>query len=266
MIIISIYIGLFLGRLAACNSIAAELGLVAASREAMLLRSYPQKDIAMPRKPRMYIGDIPCHVVQRGNNHGACFFAARDYHLYLHFLQDACRRYRVDLHAYVLMTNHVHLLMTPQDSCGISRVMQSLGRRYVQHVNVKYRRSGTLWDGRHKSSVVDIDAYFLTCMRYIELNPVRANMVKHPADYLWSSFQTNTRSCTDSILTPHPVYLALGDDMALRHQTYRSLFDDQLDSQAIKAIREAIQFSLPVGTEDFKRRIKSSTGQALDCC
>jgi len=126
------------------------------------------------------MADVPCHIIQRGNNRPVCFFSEQDYLFYLECLYDACRRYKVNLHAYVLMTNHVHLLMAPRTAEGISRVMQSIGRKYVQYINVGYKRSGTLWEGRHKSSLVDTDNYLLRCYRYIEMNPVRAGMVKHP--------------------------------------------------------------------------------------
>ena len=145
----------------------------------------------MPRKPRMYLAGVPCHVVQRGNNRDTCFFADDDCQFYQEALGDACRRYPVDVHAYVLMTNHVHLLMTPHTIEGVSRVMQSLGRRYVQYINRAYRRCGTLWESRHKASLVDAEQYLLACYRYIELNPVAARVVKHPSDYRWSSFACN---------------------------------------------------------------------------
>ncbi len=145
----------------------------------------------MPRKPRMYLPGVPCHVIQRGNNQQACFFTEQGYHFYLECLTDACHRYGVSVAAYVLMTNHVHLLMTPEEKDGISRVMQSLGRRYVQYVNKACRRSGTLWEGRHKASLIDAEDYLLRCYRYIEFNPVAAGMVEHPADYPWSSYRHN---------------------------------------------------------------------------
>ena len=145
----------------------------------------------MPRKPRMYLPGVPCHIVQRGNNRDVCFYSEQDYQFYLECLKSACKRYRVAVHAYVLMTNHVHLLMQPEDEAGISRVMQSLGRRYVQYINHTYRRSGTLWEGRYKSSLINAEEYLLACYRYIELNPVRANMVSHPADYRWTSYRFN---------------------------------------------------------------------------
>jgi len=142
-----------------------------------------QKEFAMPRKPRMFIPGVPCHVIQRGNNRDVCFYCDDDYLFYLECLKSACKRYHVSVHAYILMTNHVHLLMQPEDEVGITRVMQSIGRRYVQYINRAYRRSGTLWEGRFKASIINAEEYLLACYRYIELNPVRANMVTHPANY-----------------------------------------------------------------------------------
>ena len=142
----------------------------------------------MPRKQRMYLPGVPAHVVQRGNNRDACFFHEDDYRYYLAVLADELKRYRVSLHAYVLMTNHVHLLMTPTDETGISRVMQHVGRTYVLYINRTYRRTGTLWEGRHKASLVNAAEYLLSCYRDIELNPVRAGMVETPEAYPWSSY------------------------------------------------------------------------------
>jgi putative transposase len=224
-----------------------------------------QKDFAMPRKPRMYLPGIPCHVIQRGNNRDACFFAEQDYLFYLDCLQDACRRYQVTVHAYVLMTNHVHLLMTPTDAEGISRVTQSVGRRYVQYINFEYRRSGTLWEGRHKASLIDADNYLLICMRYIELNPVRANMVQHPAEYRWSSYRVNAQSETATLIQPHPLYLVLGSDPSSRQHAYRCLFENQLDHQDIHAIRTALQFSTPLGNDRFKQQIEAALGRSTGC-
>ena len=216
----------------------------------------------MPRKPRIYQAGMPCHVIQRGNNRNACFYVEQDYLFYLECLRDACERYRVAVHAYVLMTNHVHLLMTPENAEGISRVMQSVGRRYVQYINLEYRRSGTLWEGRHKASLVDAENYLLICMRYIELNPVRANMVEHPEDYRWSSFRFNAQGESSVFLSPHPVYLMLDVDMAQRRYAYRSLFLSQMDDQDIHAVREAILFSAPLGNDRFKRQIESALGRS----
>jgi putative transposase len=143
----------------------------------------------MPRPVRLNLPDIPQHITQRGNNRQACFYSNEDYRLYLDLLHEACRNHDCSLHAYVLMTNHVHLLMTPSTPEGVSMVIRDLGRDYVRTINKTYRRSGTLWEGRFKSSLVDKARYCLTCYRYIELNPVRAGMANHPADYPWSSFR-----------------------------------------------------------------------------
>jgi len=146
----------------------------------------------VPRKPRCYVAGVPCHIITRGNNRQACFFSEEDYEFYLECLRDACSRYKVSLHAYVLMTNHVHLLTTPNTADGVSRVMQSMGRRYVQRINFKHKRTGTLWEGRHKASLIEKENYLLVCYQYIELNSVRANIVAHPVEYRWSSYAENT--------------------------------------------------------------------------
>ena len=131
----------------------------------------------MPGKPGMYLPSIPGHVVQRGNDRDPSFFEEENYLSFLDCLKDACGRYDVAVHAYILMTNHIHLLMTPSTDSGISRVMQLLGNRYVQYINKKYRKTGTLWEGRHKASLIDAEQYLLTCYRYIEMNPVRVNVL-----------------------------------------------------------------------------------------
>ena len=139
----------------------------------------------MPRKPRFNLIGIPQHVIQRGNNREPCFYAEQNYRRYLDDLREVAEKYRCRIHAYVLMTNHVHILVTPMVEYGISQMMQALGRRYVYYINMTYKRTGTLWEGRFKASLIDSDAYLLTCMRYIELNPIRANMVSHPGEYQW---------------------------------------------------------------------------------
>ena len=160
----------------------------------------------MPRRPRLELAGVPLHIIQRGNNRSACFFADDDYRFYLEHLGQACIHQGIELHAYVLMTNHVHLLMTPEDQEGISRVMQSIGRRYVQYINKAYQRCGTLWESRHKASLVDAERYLLCCYRYIELNPVAANMVEHPGDYPWSSYCHNAFGHKNQIITQHDLY------------------------------------------------------------
>ena len=146
----------------------------------------------MPRQLRYNLPGIPQHVIQRGNNRQATFFSDEDYMRYLADLKSACDQHQCEVHAYVLMTNHVHLLMTPHNGDGIAKTMQSLGRRYVVYINQTYRRTGTLWEGRYKAALIDSENYLLTCYRYIELNPVRAEgMVDHPGKYRWSSYRAN---------------------------------------------------------------------------
>jgi len=182
----------------------------------------------MPRKPRFNLVGIPQHVIQRGNNRDPCFFAEEDYRRYLSDLHESARKMHCRIHAYVLMTNHVHLLVTPMVEFGISQVMQALGRRYVYYVNKTYKRSGTLWEGRYKSSLIDSDRYMLTCMRYIELNPVRAKMVNHPGEYQWSSYQNSAHGIENELIEHHPLYLALDNDPKKRQEAYRELFRDHL--------------------------------------
>ena len=155
----------------------------------------------MPRKcPPGY----PVHVVHRGNNRQACFVAASDYKAYAHWLFEASVKFGVQIHAWVFMTNHVHLLMTPEKPDGVSRCMQYLGRHYVRYFNTTYGRTGTLYEGRFKSSIVQSQYYLLACLRYIELNPVRAAMVKDPAEYAWSSYRAHALGAQVKMWEPHP--------------------------------------------------------------
>ena len=172
----------------------------------------------MPRRPRLQLAEVPLHIVQRGINREPCFFAEEDYHCYLHWLEEAARDCRCAIHAYALMTNHVHLLLTPKANGSPARLMQSLGRRYVQYINRFYRRTGSLWEGRYKSSLVQAETYLLACYRYIELNPVRAEMVADPGQYRWSSYRANGLGLPDARLTPHPLYLAQGSSAEERAQ------------------------------------------------
>jgi putative transposase len=165
----------------------------------------------MPRRPRITLPGVPLHLIQRGNNRQACFFADEDYLAYLGWLEGYVREGDCAIHAYVLMTNHVHLLLTPQTSRGAGELMKRLGQRYVQYINRTYRRSGTLWEGRFRSYLTQEGGYVLGCYRYIELNPVRANMVEHPAEYPWSSYRANAQG-ESPLLTHHPLYAVLDSD------------------------------------------------------
>lgn len=213
----------------------------------------------MPRRPRFNIPDYPLHVIQRGNNRQPCFFRSADYRFYLECLSKACPKYSCRVHAYVLMTNHVHLLITPQNEHGVSQVMQSVGRRYVRNINDLYRRTGTLWEGRYKACLVDKNDYLLACCRYIELNPVRAGMVEYPADYLWSSYRYHAHGEKDGLISPHPVYLSLGPTRKRREQRYRALFSNCAEEKQLHEIRAALIQELALGSEKFKDGMQAMT-------
>ena len=161
------------------------------------------------------------------------------------------------------MTNHVHLLATPKAPDGISRLMQSVGRRYVQYINTVYKRTGTLWEGRHKASLVDTSAYLLTCYHYIEMNPVRACMVGQPGDYRWSSARKHISGEVDIIIKDHPVYLALGETEAERSQTYQSLFEANIENETLTKIRHAINYDVPLGNDQFKEEIETMLARRI---
>jgi len=217
----------------------------------------------MPRKTRMFLPDVPCHVISRGHNRDACFYTDEDYLFYLECLKDACHKHHVAVHAYVLMTNHVHLLLTPVSEAAIPSVMQSIGRRYVQYINKAYRRSGTLWEGRYKASLVDAENYLLACYRYIELNPVNASMVEHPADYRWSSYGVNAGLRPRRQLVAHEVYQRLGLDDVARHHAYCELFSIGLDKAIVHDIERASTFSMPLGDSRFKEQVETALNRKL---
>jgi putative transposase len=213
----------------------------------------------MPRKPRFVLPDYPQHVILRGNDRRACFFAPSDYRLFLSYLAEAGKRHCLETHAYALMTNHVHLLVTPRAEFAISHAMQRLGQRYVQSINKQYRRTGTMWEGRFKSSLVQSDRYLLTCMRYIELNPVRAGMVEHPGDYPWSSYRANGLGHIDELLAQHPLYQALGATPSLRQHAYRQLFASHIDETILGLIRGTVNQELVLGSDRFRAQIEAMT-------
>lgn len=212
----------------------------------------------MARLPRLSIPGCPQHVIQRGNNRQACFFADQDYSVYLDKLKDSAIKHNVEIHAFVLMTNHVHLLMTASSTDGISQVMQNLGRYYVRYINQTYQRTGTLWEGRFKSTLVDSEKYLLTLYRYIELNPVRANMVAAPSEYPWSSYHANAGDRNISLITPHGLYLALGNNEAERKSAYQSLFVSGLSENTIQTIRNATNKAWVLGDDSFIEQVSNT--------
>jgi len=209
----------------------------------------------MPRRARLSVPGIPWHIIQRGNNRSACFYADEDYSRYLDTLKEQAAKYGCLVHAYVLMTNHVHLLLTPEKETSASLLMKHLGQCYVQYVNRTHRRSGTLWEGRFRSCLIQSEDYVLACYRYIELNPVRANMVNHPRDYRWSSYRVNAEGKQCELVTPNIQFLSLGATEAVRRQAYRGLFEAHMESERIDDIRRSTNGNFVLGDDRFKVEI-----------
>ncbi|SDK64736.1 transposase [Microbulbifer yueqingensis] len=210
----------------------------------------------MARLPRLAPVGIPQHVIQRGNNRQVCFCCEDDFIAYAGWLRDYADEYGVEVHAWVFMTNHVHLLVTPLREQAVSKTMQALGRMYVRYFNRAYRRSGTLWEGRYKSCLVQVEEYLLQCYRYIELNPVRAGMVQAPADYFWSSFGTNGLGRESGLVTPHAEYLKLGRYPKQRRERYRGLFAAHMDPAIAERITLTTNRGLALGNDRFRQQIE----------
>lgn len=217
----------------------------------------------MARLARLCPLGIPQHIIQRGNNRQVCFASDEDLATYANLLGEYADEFGVALHAWVFMTNHVHLLVTPLQENGVSKMMQSLGRRYVRYFNRAYRRSGTLWEGRFKSSLVQSETYLLVCQRYIELNPVRAGMIDDPADYLWSSYQAHALGRKISMHSEHAEFLALGSSSVERQAAYRELFRAHVDDDLITDIRASVNKGLALGSERFKDEIERLLGRRV---
>ncbi len=211
----------------------------------------------MPRKPRFIVPGQPQHVTIRGVNREPIFYHNCDYLYYLDRLGEATKRHGCTLHAYVLMTNHVHLLITPKTEISLSTTVQVLGRYYVQYFNHLYRRTGTLWEGRFRSALIDSERYLLACYRYVELNPVRANMVAHPVEYPWSSYRCNANGEFNSLITPHSLFQALGKDAEERVRAYRGLFATRLSKRQLDEIRNATNREWVLGSDYFKAQIEA---------
>ncbi len=217
----------------------------------------------MPRRPRIIIPGVPLHVIQRGNNRQPCFYADEDYHLYLEWLQKDSRDAGCSIHAYVLMTNHVHLLLTPADANSAGALMKQLGQRYVQYINRTYQRSGKLWEGRFRSCIAQQEEYMLVCQRYIEMNPVRAGLVEHPGDYRWSSYGCNGQGETSELLRHHPIYLSLGRTGEERLVAYRELFRHELEPGLVDQIRQATNGNFALGNLRFTDEIAAILGRRV---
>jgi putative transposase len=203
---------------------------------------------------------VAVHIIQRGNNRAACFSGDDDYLVYLANLRLLCAKYGCSVHAYCLMTNHVHLMLTPDDEEALPGLMRDLGQRYVQYFNRRHKRSGTLWEGRYRSCLVESTRYVLACYRYIELNPVRAGMVNHPSSYLWSSHAVNSGMRNDPFLAEHPEFRALAMDATMRRASYRALFEGRMDEVLVNAIREATSSGYPLASDAFLVRLGAKAG------
>lgn len=218
----------------------------------------------MARLPRLDLPGIPQHVVQRGNNRLPCFLDDVDRQRYLQNLREALLGTGVQLHAYVLMSNHVHLLVTPPMLGAVSDLMQRLGRRYVWWFNARHRRSGTLWEGRFKSCLVDSERYLLCCSRYIDLNPVRARMTDDPVAFPWSSCASLCGARDNPLLSAHPAYIALGSSLRERADAYRSLLADAIANDDLQAIRDYLQQQRALGRDAFRAMVEAETRRIAD--
>tara|TARA_B100001059_G_C17808389_1_gene570636 strand:+ start:22 stop:714 length:693 start_codon:yes stop_codon:yes gene_type:complete len=215
----------------------------------------------MARLPRVHLAGVPEHIIQRGNNRQVCFASDDDFAAYAHWLKEYSEAFGVHIHAWVMMTNHVHLLCTASDNSGISLMMQSLGRRYVRYFNRAYQRSGTLWEGRFKSCLVQEKQYVMAVYRYIEMNPVRAGMVDSPVEYPWSSYAINAQGKQSALCQAHACYLALADTAAKRQQAYRDLFRSEISEDVLADIRSTVKSGMALGNDRFKQEIEALTGR-----
>lgn len=213
----------------------------------------------MARLSRVSPIGVPQHIVQRGNNRQVCFASDEDMKAYLNWLNEFSKKYSVDVHAWVLMTNHVHILCTPSEAGAVSKMMQSIGRMYVRYYNDTYQRTGTLWEGRFKSSLVQGERYLLALYRYIELNPVRADMVDEPSKYSWSSYGCNALGVETELQTPHELYIALGKTKNERLVNYRQLFKTHIGVKLLKEIIDSVNKGLALGSDRFVMEIETLT-------
>lgn len=214
----------------------------------------------MPRAPRFDLAYVAQHVIQRGRGGAACFYAPPDYRSYLVQLLHASNRWQCAVHAYVLMPNHIHLLVTPSRVGTLGHMMQAIGRNYVSYFNASYRRTGTLWEGRYKSCLIDAN-YVLSCQCYIELNPVRAGLAGEPSSYPWSSYSCNGMGVPDPVVVPHAEYLGLGNYREQCMRAYRQLFAVDMQPEVLSDIRTYIRQQRALGSPLFQAQVESMLGR-----
>lgn len=213
----------------------------------------------MARLPRLTLAGYPHHIIQRGNNRQAIFTSGADHEYLLALLVESARDAKVAIHAYVLMSNHLHLLATPQTAEGVPQMMQALGRSYVRYFNARQGRTGTLWEGRYKSTLIQADRYLLACMVYMDLNPVRAGLVSDPGDYPWSSYLHYIGRKADKLVTPHPLYWELGNTPFAREHAYADLVHAGIDSRQQQALTDATIRGWALGETDYVADLQRRT-------
>jgi putative transposase len=195
----------------------------------------------MPRSHRLQIPGTPHHVIKRGVNRGDIFRSDADYECFLAILGSAASKHQTDVHSYVLMTNHVHLIVTPQVANGLAATMKYVWQTYVRYFNRRYERTGGLFEGRYRSLVINSELYWFTCMRYVEMNPVRAGIVSRPEEYRWSSYQFHGLGASDHLIVPHRLYLALGSDKAVRRQCWTAICREALSAEQLAEVRDLVR-------------------------
>ncbi|MBA3059792.1 MAG: transposase [Gammaproteobacteria bacterium] len=218
----------------------------------------------MARLPRLTLPGYPHHIIQRGNNRQAIFASTADYQTMLDLLQENAKKFDVDVHAYVLMSNHFHLLATPHTLDGLPQMMQAVGRRYVRYFNDSQHRSGTLWEGRYKSTLIQTDRYLLACMVYIDLNPVRAGLVAQGRDYPWSGHGHYTGLRSDKLITPHPLIWELGNTPFAREAAYAELVQSGLSAVQQTALTDATLRGWALGDPDFVADLQKRTQRRVN--
>jgi putative transposase len=217
----------------------------------------------MARLPRLTVPGYPHHIIQRGNNRQAIFGACADYELLLALIDEHARKQQVAIHGYVLMSNHFHLLATPETADGIPQMMQAVGRRYVRNFNLRNARTGTLWEGRYRSTLIQAERYLLACMVYMDLNPVRAGIAADPADYPWSSFQHYIGRKVDKLLTPHPLYWELGNTPFARDQAYADLVRAGIGEDQKRLLTDSALRGWALGEPDYVADLQKRTERRL---
>lgn len=237
--------------------------MVLAFTAMVMLPTVTYMNFEMARLSRPVVANVPLHITQRGNNRLRCFFVDSDYLVYLDLLSRAAHAADCKIHSYVLMTNHVHLLLSPADEHGPAFLMKFLGERYVQYVNRRHTRTGTLWEGRFRSCIVQSERYLMVCQRYIELNPVRAQMVDDPVSYRWSSYRHHAYGEESALVTPHELYGRMGADPIGRQRAYRELCAEALDDEALSEVRRATKSNLALGNESFTDQMADLVGRSM---